>query len=102
MLRLTTRSARRVRLWSGTIFVTRVTKFADSGGYVIPFAAGPMAVSFALGGVTRRCVCRDGVHDERDYLAVAVIVNHDLVDGGPAARFVQRLRHLVESGERLS
>lgn len=97
LLRTLTRSARRVKRWSGTTFVTSVTKFAESGGFVIPFAAGPVAVSFALGGLVRRDACHEGVHETRDHLCVTVIVNHDLVDGAPAARFVQRLQQLVES-----
>lgn len=100
-LRAAVRSAPRVKRWSGTTFVTSLTKFADSGGFVIPFAGGPMAVSFALGGIAQRAVCRDGVHDSRDLLAVTVIVNHDLVDGAPAARFVRRLQELVESADGL-
>ena len=55
----------------------------------------------ALGGIAQRAVCRDGVHDSRDLLAVTVIVNHDLVDGAPAARFVRRLQELVESADGL-
>lgn len=100
-LRMATRSATRVKRWSGTTFVTSVTKFADSGGFVIPFAGGPMAVSFALGGIAHREACRDGVHGTRELLAITVIVNHDLVDGAPAARFVRRLQELVESADRL-
>jgi len=101
-LRLATRSAVRVKRWSGTTFVTSLTRFADSGGFVIPFAAGPVAVSFALGGLSRRPACHDGVHEHREYLAVTVIVNHDLVDGAPAARFVRRLQELVESADGLT
>jgi len=100
-LRAVARSARRVKKWSGTTFVTSVTKFADGGGFVIPFAAGPMAVSFALGGIARRSVCHDGVHENREYLAVTVIVNHDVVDGAPAARFVHRLQELVDEADAL-
>lgn len=98
VLRAVTRSATRVKAWSGTTFVTSVTKFAGSGGFVIPFAAGPVAVSFALGGISERSLCRDEIHETRSLLAVTVIVNHDLVDGGPAARFVRRLQELVETG----
>ncbi len=102
VLRAATRSARRVKRWSGTTLVTSVTRFAGSGGFVIPFAAGPVAVSFALGGISERMSCRDGVHENRRHLAVTVIVNHDLVDGAPAARFVRRLRELVETADALA
>ena len=98
VLRVAAGSPRRVKRWSGTTFVTSVTKFVESGGFIIPFAAGPTAVSFALGGVGQRQVCENGVHQTHDYLSVTVIVNHDLVDGGPAARFVRQLQTRVEAG----
>lgn len=101
VLRAVTRSPRRVKRWAGTTFVTSVTKFADSGGFVIPYAAGPVAVSFALGGLVRRHSCVDGGHETREHLCVTVIVNHDLVDGAPAARFVQRLQQLIETAHGL-
>ncbi len=100
-LHAVTRSAVRVKAWAGTTFVTSVTKFADSGGFVIPFAAGPMAVSFALGGLATRSTCHDETHEDRHHLAVTVIVNHDLVDGAPAARFVRHLQSLVERADGL-
>lgn len=101
VLRTVTRSPRRVKRWSGTTFVTSLTKFTGTGGFVIPFAAGPMAVSFALGGIARRPASHEGRPEDRDHLAVTVIVNHDLVDGAPAARFVHRLQELVEAGAGL-
>jgi pyruvate/2-oxoglutarate dehydrogenase complex dihydrolipoamide acyltransferase (E2) component len=34
----------------------------------------------------------------REYLSVTISFDHDIVDGGPAARFAQRLKELVENG----
>lgn len=101
LLRLVTRSPLLVKRWTGTTFVTSVGKFASLPGFVIPFAAGPMAVSFALGSVVDKPVLRDGELRNHAMLALTVIVNHDLVDGGPAARFVQRLQVLVEGATGL-
>jgi len=101
LLRRLTRSARAVKRWSGTTFVTSVGKFARAPGFVIPYAAGPMAVSFALGSVVDKPVLRDGELRNHAFLALTVIANHDLVDGGPAARFVSRLQTLVEGADGL-
>lgn len=90
-----------VKRWSGTTFVTSVGKFASLPGFVIPFAAGPMAASFALGSVVEKPVLRGQELRNRTFLALTVIVNHDLVDGGPAARFVHRLQQLVEGADAL-
>jgi hypothetical protein len=34
----------------------------------------------------------------RDYLSLTITVDHDIVDGAPAARFTERLKDLIESG----
>jgi len=40
----------------------------------------------------------DGRPLVREYLSLTMSVDHDLVDGAPAARFTQRLKELIESG----
>lgn len=101
VLRQASRVPLAVKRWTGTTFVTSVGKFATVPGFVIPFAAGPMAASFALGGVVDKPVLRDGELRNHAFLSLTVIVNHDLVDGGPATRFVHRLQQLVESADGL-
>ncbi|MCA9654353.1 MAG: 2-oxo acid dehydrogenase subunit E2 [Myxococcales bacterium] len=90
-----------VKRWSGTTFVTSVGKFASIPGFVIPFAAGPMATSFTLGGVVDKPALREGALVERGYLSLTMTVSHDIVDGGPAARFAARLQQLVETADGL-
>ena len=38
---------------------------------------------------------------KREFLDVTVAFNHDIVDGGPAARFVTRFKRLVETAALL-
>jgi hypothetical protein len=33
----------------------------------------------------------------RDYLNLTISLDHDLIDGAPAARFTERLKELIES-----
>ncbi len=40
----------------------------------------------------------DGGIERREYLSLTVSVDHDVVDGAPAARFIQRLNELIECG----
>jgi pyruvate/2-oxoglutarate dehydrogenase complex dihydrolipoamide acyltransferase (E2) component len=101
LLRRVASSPFAVKRWTGTTFVTSVGKFASAPGFVIPFAAGPMAATFALGSVVDKPVLRGQELRNHPFLALTVIVNHDLVDGGPAARFVHRLQQLVEGGDGL-
>lgn len=91
-----------VKRWAGTTFVTSVGKFAAVPGFVIPYAAGPMATSFAIGSVVDKPVLHDGDLRNHAFLSLTVTVSHDLVDGGPAARFVRRLQQIIESAEGAS
>ena len=45
------------------------------------------------------------INDEikiREYLSLTVTVDHDVVDGGPLVRFVERLTELIENAYELS
>jgi pyruvate/2-oxoglutarate dehydrogenase complex dihydrolipoamide acyltransferase (E2) component len=85
-----------VKKLSGTAFVTSVSMFSTVPGYIIPFIGGPKAASFAIGSAVKKpVVIRDRV-EIREMLNVTAIFNHDLVDGAPAARFVNKLRRLTE------
>jgi pyruvate/2-oxoglutarate dehydrogenase complex dihydrolipoamide acyltransferase (E2) component len=37
----------------------------------------------------------------REYLCLTLSLNHDIINGAPAARFVKRLTDLIESGAGL-
>jgi pyruvate/2-oxoglutarate dehydrogenase complex dihydrolipoamide acyltransferase (E2) component len=101
LLRRVASSPFAVKRWTGTTFVTSVGKFASVPGFVIPFAAGPLAASFALGSIVDKPVLRGQELRNHPFLALTVVVNHDIVDGGPAARFVHRLQQLIESADGL-
>jgi hypothetical protein len=47
------------------------------------------------------CFSQWGRIEPREYLALTASVDHDVVDGAPAARFARRLRELIESAEVL-
>lgn len=74
-----------------------------SGGYHTPGQgrnplAGWVGVVLALCSVVRQPgVVGDRV-EVREYLNLTVLIDHDIVDGMPAARFLSRLAELVEGG----
>jgi pyruvate/2-oxoglutarate dehydrogenase complex dihydrolipoamide acyltransferase (E2) component len=57
---------------------------------------GPKAVSFALGSTVKKPVVRRDAVEIREMINMTVVFNHDIVDGAPAARFINRLRKLIE------
>ena len=54
-----------------------------------------------LGGISERPVATDGRVEPREILCMTISLDHDTVDGAPAARFVSRLTELIESGHGL-
>jgi pyruvate/2-oxoglutarate dehydrogenase complex dihydrolipoamide acyltransferase (E2) component len=97
VFRLILRNHRLVKSFSGTAFVTSVSMFSNAPGHVIPFAGGPKAVSFAVGSVVKKPVVRKNEIVIREILHLTAVFNHDLVDGAPAARFVNQLRRYIET-----
>jgi pyruvate/2-oxoglutarate dehydrogenase complex dihydrolipoamide acyltransferase (E2) component len=85
----------RCRQHVGTVGVTAVGMFAGGGGFAI---AQPtlMSLQVVVGGVTARPRVVDGKVEVRDVLDLTVTIDHNVVDGAPAARFGAELRGLIE------
>ena len=89
----------RQRALAGTIGVTAVGMFAGGGGWGIAFQLHTLSI--VIGGITPRPALFAGQLIERDWLQLTVSVDHDVVDGAPAARFVNRLRTLLTTASGL-
>ena len=96
ILRRLLRNAFRVKRHAGTVLVTSVAKFASIPGFAFTFSTGPRAAAFAVGSVVDKPWAHQGQIALRSILSLSLMVNHDLVDGAPAARFARRLQELVE------
>ena len=71
--------------------------FGKGSGWGIPTA--PIHSLFlTLGGITEKPGVVDGQIAIREYLSLTISFDHNIIDGAPAARFVQRLKELIESG----
>jgi len=93
------RLPRRQQALAGTIGVTAVGMFGAGAGWGIAFQLHTLSV--VIGGLARRPILFQGVLVEREFLQLTVSVDHDIVDGAPAARFIARLRELLVSGDGL-
>lgn len=85
----------------GTCAITAVGMFGKGSGWGIPFAT-PHSLFLTLGGISEKPGVVDGHIAIREYLCLTVSLDHDIIDGAPAARFVTRLKDLIESGFGLS
>ncbi|NNU28296.1 2-oxo acid dehydrogenase subunit E2 [Isoptericola sediminis] len=83
----------------GTIAVSSVGMFGRSLGWGIPIAPAPLMVT--VGGIGPRPVLTDGELVNRRHVSLTVSLDHDVVDGAPAAQFVDRLTHLLDEAHGL-
>ncbi|WP_255192467.1 2-oxo acid dehydrogenase subunit E2 [Natronobeatus ordinarius] len=85
---------RRWKRIAGTVAVTSVGMFGAGGGWGI--TPTNYTLQLTVGGIARKPGIVDGEIEPREYLSVTATFDHDVVDGAPATRFVQRLKELVE------
>ena len=85
----------------GTVALTSVGLF---GGGHSGWGISPTFNSLGLvvGGIAWKPAVVDGRIEPREILNLTVSFDHDIVDGGPATRFVHRLVELIESAQGLS
>jgi hypothetical protein len=99
-LRVLRRSPQWLKRTAGTTLVTSVGMFGMGAGWAIGIV--PLhTLCLTVGGVTIKPGVVDGRVEPREYLAVTASIDHDVVDGAPAARFARRLREIVEGAEVL-
>jgi pyruvate/2-oxoglutarate dehydrogenase complex dihydrolipoamide acyltransferase (E2) component len=85
---------------AGTAAVTSVGMFAGGGAFAIG-AATVHNLALVVGGIVARPVLRDGTLVEREHLQLTISFDHDVVDGGPAARFGTALSARIERADGL-
>jgi pyruvate/2-oxoglutarate dehydrogenase complex dihydrolipoamide acyltransferase (E2) component len=85
-----------IRRRVGTIAVTAVGMFGGGSGFgVTPLTL--MSCEVIVGGMSQRPRVIDGQIQIRDILDLTLVIDHNIVDGAPAARFAAHLRELVET-----
>jgi pyruvate/2-oxoglutarate dehydrogenase complex dihydrolipoamide acyltransferase (E2) component len=90
-----------IRQRVGTVAVTSVGMFAGGGGFgTTPLTL--MSVEVVVGGLSQRPRVVDGQVAIRDVLDLTLAIDHNVVDGAPAARFSAELRELLESSAVLT
>jgi pyruvate/2-oxoglutarate dehydrogenase complex dihydrolipoamide acyltransferase (E2) component len=81
----------------GTVALTSVGLFGgDHSGWGISPTLHPLGL--VVGGIAWKPAVVEGRIEPREILNLTVSFDHDIIDGGPATRFVKRLVELIESG----
>lgn len=81
---------------AGTVAVTAVGMFGTGSGWAL--SPTNYTLQLTVGGIGERPRLIDGELESREFLSLTVTFDHDVVDGAPAARFVQRLTDRLEAG----
>lgn len=81
---------------AGTVGLTAVGMFGKGAGWGIP-PPFPTPLMITVGGIGKKQEAFGGEVVTREYLSLTISVDHDIVDGAPAARFAQQLKDLIES-----
>jgi len=84
--RLVLGSPRRSKAAMGNVMVTTVGMAGRARGWIVPTSVHPLCV--ALGSLGQKPAIHGGAVVPRTILHVTVLIDHDVVDGMPAARFV--------------
>jgi hypothetical protein len=84
----------------GTIALSSLGMFGNGGGWGLPVPAHSLQIT--LGGVAEKPGVVEQRIEIREYLSVTISLDHDVVDGAPAARFTQCFKELIEGGAGLN
>ena len=85
----------RLKAYYGTVLVSSIGLFGTGSGWGIPVPNHSLQLT--LGGISKKPGIVDDRIEIREYLSVTISIDHDVIDGAPAARFTQRLKELIES-----
>jgi pyruvate/2-oxoglutarate dehydrogenase complex dihydrolipoamide acyltransferase (E2) component len=86
---------------AGTVIVTSVgVMFGQSAGWGIIFLPHH-TLGLTVGGLAQKPAVYQGQIAIREYLSLTISVDHDIVDGAPAARFARDFKELLESATLL-
>jgi pyruvate/2-oxoglutarate dehydrogenase complex dihydrolipoamide acyltransferase (E2) component len=100
ILAIVRRNAKLKKKYLGTTAVTAIGMKGKLPGWVIPLG-GIASTLFVVGGINKKPGIIDNKIEIREYINITMTSDHDLIDGGPLVRFIQRFTELLENGYAL-
>ena len=83
----------------GKIAVTAVGMFSNEPFWFLPHGSGTVLIT--VGSISNKVVEIDGKFVSREHLCLTASFDHNIIDGAPAARFMNRLIEEIKSGRLL-
>ncbi len=81
----------------GNVVLTSIGMMGKINGWFIQTSVHP--ISFGISTITKKPKVIKGKIIPRDLLNMTVLMDHDVVDGAPMARFISRLSKRIEKGD---
>lgn len=91
---------RRLKNMMGTVMVTTAGMVGHTRGWIVPLSMHPLCLAF--GSLNKQPGIHQGEIQIREILHLTVLIDHDVIDGVPAAKFVDDLVSKLEAGYDLT
>jgi hypothetical protein len=85
---------------AGTVGITSMGMF--TAGAVVAIPITPMTLTLVIGGIEPQLSLQDGKLVEREVIHLDLSADHDIIDGAPLMRFVDRLKTILREGTALA
>ena len=89
----------RMQKMMGTVMVTSVGSVSHLSGWILPTSMHPL--SLAIGSINKKPAIFEGEIQKRSILHLTVAIDHDVIDGVPAMRFMDDFVSKLEKGSGL-
>jgi pyruvate/2-oxoglutarate dehydrogenase complex dihydrolipoamide acyltransferase (E2) component len=87
----------KIKQMMGTVSVTAIGMIGHGGlSWGVPIGIHPLLI--AVGGIAKKPGITNEQMSVREYLGLTVMFDHDVTDGAPVARFIERFQELMEGG----
>ncbi len=83
----------------GKVAVTAVGMFSKEPVWFIPHGSGTVLIT--IGSISKKVVAYNNEIVSREHLCITASFNHNIIDGAPAARFMNQFIETIKSGSLL-
>lgn len=83
----------------GNVSFTSIGMIGKINGWFVPISVHP--ICFGIGSIIKKPVVVDSKIVIREILNVSILIDHDVMDGAPMARFINELKTNIENGLNL-
>ena len=96
IFRISRNNAKMKKKYMGSAAVTAIGMKGKFPGSVVPMG-GSFTLLVVVGGIIKRPGVVDDKIKIREYIQMTITTDHDIIDGGPLTRFVDRFDELIEN-----